>query len=76
MTDEESFQKLQRSVDELAEAVKALKDQLDRQSTAPYMFYPPTAPSYIPEACKHCSNHPNNGGSGICHCTLGSFTVT
>ena len=26
----------------------------------------------IPNACKECSNHPINGGSGICHCTLGS----
>ena len=26
---------------------------------------------HIPDACKHCSNHPLNGGSGICHCTLG-----
>lgn len=25
----------------------------------------------IPEACKNCSNHPSNGGSGLCHCTLG-----
>ena len=24
----------------------------------------------IPEACKTRSNHPSNGGSGICHCTL------
>jgi calcineurin-like phosphoesterase family protein len=23
------------------------------------------------DACKKCSNNPNNGGSGICHCTLG-----
>lgn len=22
-------------------------------------------------ACEHCSNNPKNGGSGICHCTLG-----
>ena len=29
----------------------------------------------IPEACHHCSNHPSNGGSGICHCTLGSPTI-
>lgn len=29
----------------------------------------------IPEACKSCSNHPSNGGSGICHCTLGSVKV-
>lgn len=31
--------------------------------------------SEIPDACKNCSNHPSNGGSGICHCTLGSMTV-
>lgn len=41
------------------------------------MFGPP--PQYpgdwgipeIPEECRGCSNHPINGGSGICHCTLG-----
>jgi len=27
----------------------------------------------IPECCKGCSNHPSNGGSGICHCTLPYF---
>lgn len=26
---------------------------------------------YIPAACRECSNHPINGGSGICNCTLG-----
>lgn len=25
---------------------------------------------YIPEACKDCSNHPSNGGNGICSCIL------
>ena len=29
----------------------------------------------IPDACKNCSNHPSNGGSGICNCTLGLPTV-
>ena len=29
----------------------------------------------IPEPCKTCSNHPSNGGSGVCHCTLGIRTV-
>lgn len=28
----------------------------------------------IPAPCKDCKNHPSNGGSGICHCTLGSQT--
>ncbi len=26
--------------------------------------------SFIPDGCKKCSNHPSNGGSGICHCIL------
>ena len=30
----------------------------------------------IPSACKSCSNHPSNGGSGICHCTLGAPVIT
>lgn len=25
-----------------------------------------------PPSCRNCSNHPNNGGSGICHCILGN----
>ena len=29
-----------------------------------------------PDACKGCSNHPSNGGSGICHCTLGLVNIT
>ncbi len=24
-----------------------------------------------PPNCVHCSGHPSNGGSGICHCILG-----
>ena len=30
----------------------------------------------VPEACRSCSNHPSNGGTGICHCTIGSPSVT
>lgn len=29
----------------------------------------------IPEACKSCSNHPSNGGSGICNCILGAMKI-
>lgn len=27
----------------------------------------------IPNCCKSCSNHPSNGGSGICNCTAPYF---
>ena len=29
-------------------------------------------PTFIPENCKKCFNHPSNGGSGMCHCILGT----
>lgn len=35
-----------------------------------YMF------GWIPECCRNCSNHPSNGGSGICNCTLPYITDT
>ena len=28
----------------------------------------------IPPACRNCPNHPSNGGSGNCSCTLGQRT--
>ena len=30
----------------------------------------------IPPACINCSNHPINGGSGICLCILGRPEIT
>lgn len=36
----------------------------------------PKVKNNIPEACKHCSNHPSNGGSGVCLCTLGLPKIT
>ena len=29
--------------------------------------------SNVPDVCKNCSNHPNNGGSGNCNCALPSL---
>ena len=31
--------------------------------------------AYITDACKHCPNHPSNGGSGVCNCSLGVQTM-
>ena len=28
------------------------------------------------DACRNCPNNPNNGGSGICQCTLGLYRIT
>ena len=27
------------------------------------------------DTCKNCPNHPSNGGTGVCHCILGSRPV-
>lgn len=33
-------------------------------------------PRYVPPNCRYCSNHPSNGGSGVCMCILGSPQAT
>ena len=33
-------------------------------------------PTFDNLACVYCSNNPKNGGSGICHCTLGTPSIT
>lgn len=33
-------------------------------------------PPTISEPCKYCLDNPMNGGSGLCHCTLGILTIT
>jgi len=30
----------------------------------------------VPNCCKNCRNHPINGGSGVCHCTLPLYDPT
>ena len=42
----------------------------------PYSNYNSNVDQTIPEPCRNCSNHPSNGGSGICLCTLGLPKVT
>ena len=53
---------------ELLEIAKRADEDTQNQVEA-------SAVSFIPEACKRCTNHPSNGGSGICHCTLGVITT-
>ena len=56
------------------EEFKELKEKLEEQRTTIKTFnYGNTC---TPVACSGCSNHPTNGGSGICHCTLGQSQIT
>jgi len=52
-----------------------------RETITPHNPYPyPADLNYsfgeIPDCCRGCSNHPSNGGSGICACTLPYITNT
>lgn len=29
----------------------------------------------VKDACKFCQNNPNNGGTGVCSCILGSSVI-
>lgn len=42
----------------------------------PFHATRPLDSSNVPQACRGCLNHPINGGSGICHCTLVGVHIT
>ena len=46
--------------------------------TEPDVTLLPWVPSTAatPKPCQGCPNHPSNGGSGVCHCTLGIGAIT
>ena len=83
MSDEERLQELINTSNKQLEAMEEQLKELERlkeQLNRLFEYYSKIAPTsntdYIPAACRSCSNHPSNGGSGICHCTLGSPTIT
>lgn len=70
--------RLQEQLDKLTEEVRALREQLaEREDKYPIPVASPytNVEGYIPGPCRSCPNHPNNGGSGVCHCILGSPTI-
>ena len=75
---------LQKVVTDLQNRVSDLQKQVDRlQAKYDYDKYREEHPTAvdthsnmydgIPNCCRHCSNHPINGGSGICNCTAPMF---
>lgn len=65
------------------EAIELIKDVIgfveDNQGrdydTAFRMAIEALKENSIPPACRNCSNHPKNGGSGICNCILGGVKI-
>ena len=79
-----TIEELQKTIVALQKQVSDLQKQVDKLQAKydfdKYCEKHPTAISTqtnmydgIPNCCRHCSNHPINGGSGICHCTLPNF---
>ena len=73
MTREEAIQWLKTAqtspllYGEYAEALSMAIKALEEPNIMDYLHI-----GKIPKACQSCRNHPSNGGSGICHCTLGN----
>ena len=72
---------LQRENEELKKRTKELEDKLEElyqnkidecQESIDKLKYLLEHGTNILPNCIHCSNHPSNGGSGICHCVMAS----
>ena len=50
--------------------------QLEKYGIPRYYQYSYAVAEETPDPCKNCSNHPLNGGSGICNCILGTPKIT
>ncbi len=65
------FDSIEQKLNEIIENNKSTK--VDWEYTPiDVPFYNYQLPVDTPDPCKNCTNHPSNGGSGICHCTLGN----
>ena len=65
-------------MERLQEALDEVSKQLAPE-TPDYLESCSTSSKYtsdINSFCLNCPNHPNNGGSGICHCILGTPIIT
>ena len=67
---------IKKYIEELYKEIKEVEEELDKLfeelEKLPQNSHYDISYTGIPTACRHCMNHPSNGGSGICHCILGS----
>jgi hypothetical protein len=71
---------LRREVRDYEREISRLKTELlvSKNTGTPEKFVNSGGTIYcdnVPLSCHNCSNHPSNGGSGICFCTLGGHPV-
>ena len=63
----------EQEIQQLNEEVEKLKGEIARLHSIANLTS--DSNTNIPVTCRNCSNHPSNGGSGICHCILGMTQV-
>jgi len=69
---EDCKKRLDKRFDSIEEKLNKIIDNNSGTYTpieVPFYNYPWSVDT--PDPCKNCPQHPSNGGSGICHCTLG-----
>ena len=64
----EAFKEAIKALETLDKIQEITRDALVKSIPTPDSPYIPFVGT--PNCCKNCSNHPSNGGSGICNCTL------
>lgn len=64
-------------MDNTEELIKKLNEEVESLKIEVQRLHALSGDSYnnVPVNCKNCSNHPSNGGNGICHCILGSQVI-
>lgn len=73
----EDIEQLNQSLEEISENIRKTSEDIERinREIAKLSLTPSYSVSVIPRPCRSCLNHPSNGGSGICNCTLGGTTI-
>jgi len=62
----EEIKEIQEKIDKLSEEIEKIYKIISSQNKNYNIAY-----TEIPPYCRNCTNHPINGGTGVCHCILG-----
>ena len=75
------IKKINKRLDIIEKNFKEQEEKTRKQKQQEWLdkfgdYYGTVIEGTVPDPCKNCSNHPSNGGSGICHCTVPYFSGT
>ena len=70
----EDIDKLNKSLEEISESIHKTSEDIERINKEIDRLTLNNN-QLVPRPCRSCPNHPTNGGSGMCHCILGSQTI-